>query len=78
MSAPSTAPRLVKKMDLAVWQAIRQWGENKDLELAEAIALLWELQQGRERLDSASVERTPLASTDGVLTMTESQRQQSA
>jgi len=76
MSAPSTAPRLVKKMDLAVWQAIRQWGEGKGLEMAEAIALLWELQ--REREEIAAVERMPLASTDGGLTMTESQRQQSA
>jgi hypothetical protein len=65
MSRPTHAPRLVKKMDLAVWAAIRQWGEDKDLEMAEALALLWELQHEREQL--TSVDRMPLAATDGVL-----------
>jgi len=73
VSLPTHAPRLVKKMDLAVWQAIRQWGEDKDLEMAEAIALLWELQ--REREEIAAVERMPLASTDGVVSIRDNTKQ---
>jgi len=41
----------VRYMESAVWDAIRAWGSDKGLEMADALALLWQLQREREMLD---------------------------